>query len=57
VYNPNREAGNYVPSDLPNRYDAFIFIDKTQALHPLPVKGKAQLGAAAPAPVGVAGNE
>jgi erythromycin esterase len=42
VYNPNREAGNYVPSDLPNRYDAFIFIDKTQALHPLPVKGTAR---------------
>jgi erythromycin esterase len=57
VYNPKREAGNYVPSDLPNRYDAFIFIDKTQALHPLPVKGAAQTDAAAPAPVGVAVNE
>jgi len=27
--------GNYVPSILPQRYDAFIFIDKTKALHPL----------------------
>ena len=35
VYNPNSEAGNYVPSILPQRYDAFIFIDKTEALHPL----------------------
>jgi erythromycin esterase-like protein len=35
VYDPDREAGNYVPSDLVNRYDAFLFIDKTQALHPL----------------------
>lgn len=34
VYHPSREAGNYVPSNLPNRYDAFIFLDKTQALHP-----------------------
>jgi erythromycin esterase len=57
VYNPNREAGNYVPSDLPNRYDAFIFIDKTQALHPLPVKGNALQGAAAPAPLEVVAEE
>jgi erythromycin esterase len=35
VYNPEMEAGNYVPSNLPTRYDSFIFIDKTQALHPL----------------------
>ena len=35
VYNPNREYGNYVPSIIPKRYDAFIFIDKTSALHPL----------------------
>ena len=39
VYNPDYDAGNYVPTDLPNRYDAFLFIDKTQALHPLPVTG------------------
>jgi erythromycin esterase-like protein len=35
VYDPSQERGNYVPSDLPNRYDAFLFIDRTQALHPL----------------------
>jgi erythromycin esterase-like protein len=34
-YNPTNEGGNYVPSTIPNRYDAFIFIDKTTALHPL----------------------
>ena len=53
VYNPNREAGNYVPTDLPNRYDAFIFIDKTQALHPLPVRGSAQRESAVETPAGV----
>jgi erythromycin esterase len=56
VYDPGREAGNYVPTDLPNRYDAFIFIDKTQALHPLPVAGKVLSGAAAP-PSGLAAQE
>jgi erythromycin esterase-like protein len=35
VYNPSREQGNYVPSVLPRRYDAFIYLDKTTALHPL----------------------
>jgi erythromycin esterase-like protein len=36
VYNPEYEQyGNYVPSILPLRYDAFIFLDKTMALHPL----------------------
>ncbi|MGA9325050.1 MAG: erythromycin esterase family protein [Salegentibacter sp.] len=35
VYNPDRERGNYVPSRISDRYDAFLFIDKTQALHPL----------------------
>jgi len=34
-YNAAREAGNYVPTNLPNRYDSFIFIDRTQALQPL----------------------
>lgn len=37
VYHPRREAGNYVPSIIPERYDAFFFIDKTSALHPIPV--------------------
>ncbi|AKH37628.1 MULTISPECIES: erythromycin esterase family protein [Nitrosomonas] len=36
VYHPEFEAyGNYVPSLIPERYDAFIFIDRTTALHPL----------------------
>lgn len=36
VYNPYDEKfGNYVPSVLGKRYDAFIFFDKTKALHPL----------------------
>jgi erythromycin esterase len=36
VYRPMYEKyGNYVPSILPVRYDAFIYIDKTKALHPL----------------------
>lgn len=36
VYDPAMEKyGNYVPSLLPQRYNAFIFIDETRALHPL----------------------
>ena len=36
VYNPSHERfGNYVPTVLPDRYDAFIFLDETKALHPL----------------------
>ena len=36
VYRPAYESyGNYVPSVLPRRYDALIFIDKTKAVHPL----------------------
>ncbi len=38
VYNPQWEYGNYVPSVMPARYDAFIFIDKTKALHPLHIQ-------------------
>ncbi|WP_132061248.1 erythromycin esterase family protein [Halorussus amylolyticus] len=37
VYHPQRESGNYVPTVLPQRYDAFLHIDETQALHPLDV--------------------
>ncbi|WP_369811299.1 erythromycin esterase family protein [Hymenobacter convexus] len=37
VYRPQFEQfGNYVPSLIPERYDAFLFLDRTQALHPLP---------------------
>jgi erythromycin esterase-like protein len=36
VYRPEYEQyGNYVPSKMGLRYDGFIFIDKTNALHPL----------------------
>ncbi|GAB3180317.1 erythromycin esterase family protein [Telluribacter humicola] len=36
VYNPEYESyGNYVPTVLNARYDAFIYIDTTEALHPL----------------------
>lgn len=41
VYNPLQETNNYVPSVMAERYDAFLFLDKTTALHPLhlPAKG------------------
>jgi erythromycin esterase-like protein len=36
VYHPEYEQfGNYVPTVLPRRYDAFCYIDETNALHPL----------------------
>lgn len=38
VYDPNFEYGNYVPSIIPSRYEAFIFLDKTKSLHSLHVK-------------------
>lgn len=44
VYDPKHESrGNYVPTELSKRYDAFIFIDKTHALnslHALYVRGE-----------------
>jgi erythromycin esterase len=36
VYNPELEHyGNYVPTILPERYDAFIYLDETRAVAPL----------------------
>lgn len=36
VYNPEQDRfGNYVPTILPDRYDAFMYIDETKGLHPL----------------------
>jgi erythromycin esterase-like protein len=36
VYRPEYERfGNYVPTVLPRRYDVFLYLDTTQALHPL----------------------
>ena len=39
VYQPEFESyGNYVPTLLPKRYDAFLYIDETEALHPLHIE-------------------
>ena len=39
VYHPESERfGNYVPSVIPKRYDAFLYFDRTEALHPLGIK-------------------
>ncbi|AQQ51954.1 erythromycin esterase family protein [Planococcus lenghuensis] len=39
VYNPAYEAyGNYVPTRVSERYDAFVYIEETKALSPLPQK-------------------
>jgi len=36
VYHPGCERhGNYVPTVLPRRYDAFLYVDHSRALHPL----------------------
>jgi hypothetical protein len=36
VYNPQYEKyKNYVSTILPLRYDVFLFIDETHAIHPL----------------------
>lgn len=35
VYNPQNEAGNYVPTVLPQRYDALVFFQHTDALNVL----------------------
>ena len=35
TYDPEFEIFNYVPTVLPRRYDAFVYIEKTEALHPL----------------------
>lgn len=39
VYRPKYEKyGNYVPSKMPYRYNAFIYLDDTTALHPIQIK-------------------
>jgi erythromycin esterase len=38
VYDPGFEYGNYVPSTIPSRYEAFVYLDQTSAVHPLHVK-------------------
>ena len=38
VYNPDQEKyGNYVPTILPERYDAFLFFEESQALNPIDI--------------------
>lgn len=42
VYHPQYERmGNYVPTSLSRRYDAFIYLDETTALHPLHIEPQA----------------
>ena len=42
VYEPALERlGNYVPTVLPERCDAFLYLDETQALHPLHIRSEA----------------
>lgn len=41
VYDPDYEHGNYVPSIIPERYEAFVFLDITRALHSLHVQSDA----------------
>jgi erythromycin esterase len=38
VYHPEYDRGNYVPTLLPSRYNALVYIDETEALHPLHLK-------------------
>jgi erythromycin esterase-like protein len=39
VYHPEYEkSSNYVPSRISDRYDAFIYLDQTKALHPLSIR-------------------
>jgi len=43
VYHPPSEHhGNYVPTDLSKRYDAFVFFDETTALSPFNIKASTE---------------
>jgi erythromycin esterase len=36
VYDPDHERwGNYVPTVMPRRYDAFVYVDESRAVDPL----------------------
>jgi erythromycin esterase len=38
VYHPDRDRhGNWVPTELGSRYDAFLSFERTRAVHPLHV--------------------
>lgn len=42
VYNPEEERySNYVPTEISKRYDAFVFLKNSQALHPINIQSKA----------------
>jgi erythromycin esterase-like protein len=41
VYDPRREGGNYVPTVMGARYDALLWFEETEALHPLHHEAKA----------------
>ncbi len=44
VYDPDMESyGNYVPSLIPERYDAFMFLDESKALHPIDTRQERNL--------------
>jgi erythromycin esterase len=38
VYDPEHERGNYVPTLIPYRYDALMYLDQTKALHPMHIE-------------------
>jgi erythromycin esterase len=39
VYQPEFERyGNYIPTELPERYDALLYIDESTAVHPLHIR-------------------
>jgi erythromycin esterase-like protein len=38
VYHPTSERGNYVPSVMARRYDAFVHVDESHALRPLTIE-------------------
>lgn len=43
VYRPQYERySNYVASSIPERYDGFIYLDQTKALHPLHGEGRSE---------------
>lgn len=37
VYHPEQESGNYVPTVIPLRYHAFVYLDHTAAVNPIKI--------------------
>lgn len=35
VYDPDHEMGNYVPTELGKRYEAYVHVDETSPLNPI----------------------